>query len=60
MLILSRRQGEYINIYDGDKLLGRITLVEASHRVRLGFEFPREINIVRREIDEHAELGGEA
>jgi sRNA-binding carbon storage regulator CsrA len=54
MLVLTRSHiGEYVNIYDGDGVYaGRVVLLEKGMgRVRLGFEFDEQYEIVRGEVD---------
>ncbi|QGJ71988.1 Translational regulator CsrA [Planctomycetales bacterium 10988] len=47
MLVLSRREGERIQIGDGISL----TVVSVSNgKVRLGIEAPQEVKIVREEL----------
>lgn len=51
MLALSRKEGERIIIGDPAKPLGTIKVVEIhGDQVRLGLEFPREVEIYREEI----------
>lgn len=51
MLALTRRVGEEIVIGDPDKPLGLIRVVEVhGDKVRLGFDFPRDTPINRREL----------
>jgi carbon storage regulator len=48
MLCLSRKKGEKVIIGDG---LGTITILDIiDEKVRLGFDFPRDIAIHREEI----------
>ena len=53
MLALTRRIGEEIVIGDPNKPMGVIRVVEIhGDKVRLSFDFPREIMINRRELAE--------
>ena len=48
MLILSRKVGERINIGDGVSLI--VCKIEGT-KVRLGIEAPRDVKIMRAEVD---------
>jgi len=51
MLALTRRPGEEVVIGDPSNPLGVIRVVDVhSDKVRLSFDFPREIKINRREL----------
>jgi len=51
MLALSRRVGQKIVIGDPKKPLGIVEIVEVSgDKVRLSFDFPRDVKINRKEI----------
>jgi carbon storage regulator len=51
MLVLSRRESERIKL--GDSIV--VTVVKVSgDRVRLGIEAPRDIVILRKELERHA------
>ena len=53
MLALTRRIGEEIVIGDPNQPLGVIRIVDIQgDKVRLSFDFPREISINRRELAE--------
>ena len=53
MLALTRRIGEEVVIGDPGKPLGVVTVVEIhGDKVRLSFDFPRNILINRRELAE--------
>ena len=53
MLALTRRTGEEVVIGDPANPLGVIRVVDIhSDKVRLSFDFPREIKINRRELAE--------
>lgn len=53
MLVLSRRENEWVSILVDGKVLGRITVAslrycrKGGRGVRLGFDFPKEVQIVR-------------
>lgn len=53
MLVITRREGEEVVIGDPRKPIGvvRIAMIKGD-RVRIAFEFPREIDVHRREIAE--------
>lgn len=53
MLVITRREGEEVVIGDPANPLGivRITSIKGD-RVRVAFEFPREIDVHRREVAE--------
>lgn len=51
MLALTRRIGEEVVIGDPNAPLGRIRVVDIhGDKVRLAFDFPREIEINRKEL----------
>lgn len=51
MLALTRRVGEEVVIGDPHNPLGRIRVVDVhGDKVRLAFDFPREVEINRREL----------
>ena len=51
MLALTRRVGEEVVIGDPKKPMGIIRVVEIQgHKVRLAFDFPREVGINRKEL----------
>ncbi len=51
MLVITRRQGEEVVIGEPGNPIGtvRIALIKGD-RVRLAFDFPREIDVHRREV----------
>ena len=51
MLVITRREGEEVVIGDPSSPLGvvRVAVIKGD-RVRLAFEFPREVDVHRREI----------
>ena len=53
MLVITRREGEEVVIGDPAAPLGvvRIATIKGD-RVRLAFEFPREVDVHRREVAE--------
>lgn len=53
MLVLTRREGEEVVIGDPRKPLGvvRITSIKGD-RVKIAFEFPRDVQVNRREVGE--------
>ncbi len=54
MLVLSRKQGEKIRL--GESIL--VTVVSVSgDKVRLGIQAPREVLVLRDELDRHEEPG---
>ncbi len=51
MLVITRREGEEVVIGDPANPIGTVRVAEIKgERVRLGFAFPREIDVHRREI----------
>ena len=53
MLVITRREGEEVVIGDPRKPLGIIRVASIKgDRIRLAFEFPKEIDVHRREIAE--------
>lgn len=53
MLVITRREGEEVVIGDPNKPLGVVRVVGMKgDRVRLAFDFPREVDVHRREIAE--------
>jgi carbon storage regulator CsrA len=60
LLALTRRVGEEIVIGDPRKPLGSIRVVEIhGDKVRLSFDFPRDIDVNRKELaDQKAKQGG--
>ena len=58
MLALTRRAGEEVVIGDPKQPLGVIRVVEIhGDKVRLAFDFPREMQINRRELAEQKARG---
>lgn len=53
MLVITRREGEEVVIGDPAAPLGVVRIASIKgDRVRLAFEFPREIDVHRREVAE--------
>lgn len=60
MLALTRRIGEEIVIGDPSKPLGVIRIIDIQgDKVRLSFDFPREMSINRRELAEQKARQGD-
>lgn len=57
MLVLRRNEQEWIHLYIGDVVIKLVvTQIECTRKrkaVRLGFDAPQEVNIVRAEVDTH-------
>lgn len=61
MLALTRRAGEEVVIGDPKSPLGVIRVVDIhGDKVRLAFDFPREMQVNRRELAEQKARGGPA
>lgn len=63
MLVLSRKQNEWIDVGGGAFTFGKLSIVVVEIRgdkVRLGFEGPRDVTVHRREVTEAiaAQKGG--
>jgi len=59
MLALTRRAGEEVVIGDPKAPLGVIRVVDIhGDKVRLAFDFPREMQVNRRELAEQKARGG--
>lgn len=51
MLVITRREGEEVVIGDPRNPLGIVRIVGMKgDRVRIAFEFPREVDVHRREV----------
>ncbi|TVQ31933.1 MAG: carbon storage regulator [Phycisphaeraceae bacterium] len=51
MLVITRREGEEVVIGDPARPLGVVRVAGVKgDRVRLAFEFPREVDVHRREV----------
>ncbi len=61
MLVITRREGEEVVIGDPRNPIGvvRITNIRGD-RVRVAFEFPREVEVHRREVAEQITSAGPA
>ena len=58
MLALTRRSGEEVVIGDPANPLGVVRIVEIrGDKVRLSFDFPREMQINRREVADEKRAG---
>ena len=59
MLVITRREGEEVVIGNPASPLGvvRIATIKGD-RVRLAFEFPREVDVHRREVADQILAGG--
>lgn len=57
MLVLSRKKDESIRIQQGPLEPLIVTVLEATGRVRLGFEAPQETRILRAELCDAAAAG---
>ena len=55
MLVLSRKEGEKLVI--GDNIVVTVNRINGN-RVALGIEAPRDVRIVRAELDRHAVAAG--
>ena len=59
MLVITRREGEEVVIGDPHKPLGIVRIAGIKgDRVRVAFEFPREIQVHRREVAEQIKAEG--
>lgn len=53
MLVITRREGEEVVIGDPRKPIGIVRIASIKgDRVRVAFEFPRDIDVHRREVAE--------
>jgi len=51
MLVITRREGEEVVVGDPANPIGTVRIASIrGDRVRLAFEFPREIDVHRREV----------
>lgn len=51
MLVITRREGEEVVIGDPSKPIGIVRIASIKgDRVRIAFDFPREIDVHRREV----------
>lgn len=52
MLVLTRKEGEIINLYVGDQVISVCVLGGSSRgQVRIGIDAPASVKIIREEID---------
>lgn len=59
MLVITRREGEEVVIGDPENPLGVVRIASIKgDRVRIAFEFPREVSVHRREVAEQIKTGG--
>ncbi len=61
MLVITRREGEEVVIGDPENPIGIVRIASIKgDRVRVAFEFPREISVHRREVADQiiADAGG--
>lgn len=54
-LVLERGPDEKVNLYRRGVLLGSVLVVKGSIHTKLGFDFGRDIEIVREELDVHVQ-----
>ena len=61
MLVITRREGEEVVIGDPRNPLGVIRIANIKgDRVRIAFEFPREVDVHRREVADQIAHDGPA
>jgi carbon storage regulator CsrA len=61
MLVITRREGEEIVIGDPKNPIGIVRIASIKgERVRVAFDFPREVEINRREIANQIAVNGAA
>lgn len=63
MLVITRREGEEVVIGDPNNPIGVVRIASIKgDRVRVAFEFPREVSVHRREVAEQilADAAGDA
>jgi len=59
MLVITRREGEEVVIGDPHKPIGIVRVAGIrGDRVRIAFEFPREIQVHRREVADQIKVEG--
>ncbi|MCC6909656.1 MAG: carbon storage regulator [Phycisphaerales bacterium] len=60
MLVITRREGEEVVIGDPRNPQGIVRIAGIKgDRVRIAFEFPREVQVHRREIADQISAGGD-
>jgi carbon storage regulator CsrA len=61
MLVITRREGEEVVIGDPSNPIGVVRIASIKgDRVRVAFDFPRSIDVHRREVAEQILAGGTA
>lgn len=61
MLVITRREGEEVVIGDPANPIGVVRIASIKgDRVRVAFDFPREIDVHRREVADQILAGGAA
>lgn len=61
MLVITRREGEEVVIGDPRHPIGVVRIASIKgDRVRVAFEFPREVEVHRREVAEQIKAEGPA
>ena len=61
MLVITRREGEEVVIGDPRHPIGVVRIASIKgDRVRIAFEFPREVEVHRREVAEQIKSEGPA
>ena len=61
MLVITRREGEEVVIGDPRNPIGVVRIASIKgDRVRVAFDFPRQIDVHRREVADQILAGGEA
>ncbi len=61
MLVITRREGEEVVVGDPRNPLGIVRIASIKgDRIRLAFDFPRNIDVHRREVAEQIVAEGEA
>lgn len=63
MLVITRREGEEVVIGNPENPIGVVRIASIKgDRVRVAFEFPRDVSVHRREVADQiiADAGGEA
>ena len=61
MLVITRREGEEVVIGDPHNPIGVVRIASImGDRVRIAFDFPRQIDVHRREVADQITSGGNA
>lgn len=51
MLVITRQDGEFVNLYIEGRLFGRVTATQDGYcRQRIAFDFPPTVKIMRAEL----------